>query len=178
MDSTPKYRAGKSTSRPKRPSPPNSRRSERSDRPEDPEQRKKPDSPPDRKSVPSLHPQHNQTNNPSTPNRSVVTITVGPSKRLFAAHESVLCASPFFDSCCRTQPQTPKRITLPDEEPEVLSCVLEYLYRGDYSPHLVYNKRRDSWELEDTGFDSDGQSEESTIFHHASNALILKDTAV
>jgi hypothetical protein len=65
----------------------------------------------------------------------------------------VLCHSPFFAAACRGQFQEAhtRRIDLPDEEPEIFSCVLEYLYKGDYYPRLTYNSRRDAWELESTG---------------------------
>jgi len=61
----------------------------------------------------------------------IVTFTVGKEGRLFAAHEDVLSASPFFAAACRNQFRSEaqsKRIALPDEEPEIFSCVLEYLY--------------------------------------------------
>jgi hypothetical protein len=85
----------------------------------------------------------------------IVTLVVGRDGRLFAAHEDVLCQSPFFGAAVRNrlyngQPQTSKRISLPDEEPEVFSAVLEYLYKGDYFPRLIHNKHRNSWELEDS----------------------------
>ncbi|PKS06704.1 hypothetical protein jhhlp_006778 [Lomentospora prolificans] len=82
----------------------------------------------------------------------IVTLTVGREGRLFAAHENVLCQSPFFDAACRGQLHDVqgKRISLPDEEPEVFSAVLEYLYKGDYYPRLIHNKHRNSWELEDS----------------------------
>jgi hypothetical protein len=81
----------------------------------------------------------------------VITLTVGGGGRLFAAHEDVLCQAPFFEkvlrgSCLDVQN---KRISLPDEEPEVFSAVLECLYKGDYYPRLLHNKHRNSWELED-----------------------------
>ena len=60
----------------------------------------------------------------------IVTFTVGKEGRLFAAHEDVLSLSPFFAAACRGQflEAQSKRIDLPDEEPEIFSCVLEYLY--------------------------------------------------
>lgn len=61
----------------------------------------------------------------------IVTFTVGKEGRLFAAHEDVLAASPFFATACRGQYRSEaqsKRIDLPYEEPEIFSCVLEYLY--------------------------------------------------
>lgn len=81
----------------------------------------------------------------------IITLTVGREGRLFAAHEDVLCLSPFFAAACRGKflEAESKRIDLPDEEPEIFSCVLEYLYKGDYYPRLLHNKRRSSWELED-----------------------------
>ncbi len=82
----------------------------------------------------------------------IVTLTVGREGRLFAAHEDVLCQSPFFERLCRGQflGAQSKRIALPEEEPEVFSAVLEYLYKGDYYPRLLHNKHRNSWELEDS----------------------------
>ncbi|KAL0935817.1 uncharacterized protein CTRU02_208031 [Colletotrichum truncatum] len=81
----------------------------------------------------------------------IVTLTVGREGRLFAAHEDVLFQSPFFEAACRGQffEAQSKRIALPDEDPEVFSAVLEYLYKGDYYPRLVHNRHRNSWELED-----------------------------
>jgi hypothetical protein len=81
----------------------------------------------------------------------IVTITIGREGRLFAAHEDVLRQSPFFDAACRNSfpDAQSRRIALPDEEPEVFSAVLEYLYKGDYYPRLVHNRQRNSWELED-----------------------------
>ena len=66
----------------------------------------------------------------STLTSPIVTITVGKEGRLFAAHEDVLSLSPFFAAACRGQflEAESKRIDLPDEEPEIFSCVLEYLY--------------------------------------------------
>lgn len=60
----------------------------------------------------------------------IITLTVGREARLFAAHEDVLSLSPFFAAACKGQllEAQSKRIDLPDEEPEIFSCVLEYLY--------------------------------------------------
>ncbi|PTB67701.1 hypothetical protein BBK36DRAFT_1197625 [Trichoderma citrinoviride] len=82
----------------------------------------------------------------------IVTLTVGREGRLFAAHEDVLSQSPFFEAACGKDSSADamsKRISLPDEEPEIFSAVLEYLYKGDYYPRLVHNRHRNSWELED-----------------------------
>ena len=71
---------------------------------------------------------------------------------------------------------TSKRISLPDEEPEIFSSVLEYLYKGDYYPRLVHNKRRNSWEIE-SGSGGTG-SVESTVYHHGVDGELLKDTVI
>ncbi|KAI1079032.1 hypothetical protein F5B20DRAFT_545904 [Whalleya microplaca] len=116
----------------------------------------------------------------STLTPSIVTLVIGKDQRIFAAHEDVLCASPWFQQTLQTQymdPQNTKRIHLPDEEPEIFSSLLEYLYKGDYYPRLVHNKRRNSWEIEQ--HDDEGQgSNESTIYHHAIDGDILKDTVI
>lgn len=85
----------------------------------------------------------------------IVTLTIGREGRLFAAHEDVLCQSPFFQQALRggyleASYAQSRRLALPDEEPEIFSAVLEYLYKGDYYPRLLHNKRRNSWELEDS----------------------------
>ncbi|KAJ6784393.1 hypothetical protein PWT90_05073 [Aphanocladium album] len=93
---------------------------------------------------------HQQQQQAATPS-PIVTLTVGREGRLFAAHEDVLRQSPFFDVACRSAfpDAQSRRISLPEEEPEVFSAVLEYLYKGDYYPRLVHNRHRNSWELED-----------------------------
>lgn len=68
-----------------------------------------------------------------------------------------------------------KRISIPDEEPEIFSSVLEYLYKGDYYPRLVHNKRKNSWELEPTT--EDGRAE-STVLHRRAEGDLLKDTVI
>jgi len=81
----------------------------------------------------------------------IITLEVGREGRLFAAHEDVLSQSSYFDACLRGQFLEGKRMALPDEEPEVFSAVLEYLYKGDYYPRLLHDKVRNTWELEDAG---------------------------
>lgn len=123
---------------------------------------------------------------PTSPNRksyltsATVIISIGPEPRLFAAHEHILCASPFFSACCRVQCSETrrKRIELPEEQPEIFACVLEYLYKGDYYPKLLHDESRNTYELEDAGAGKDGQTSEAVIFHHKAGATILRDTAV
>lgn len=131
----------------------------------------------------------------------IVTLTVGREGRLFAAHEDVLCQAPFFQKVLHGNylDAQNKRIALPEEEPEVFSAVLEYLYKGDYYPRLLHNKHRNSWELEDslprrttphtspTIHDSPniggraGQTPaavEATVFLSSINQHLLRDTVV
>ncbi|GAB7339468.1 hypothetical protein MBLNU457_6093t1 [Dothideomycetes sp. NU457] len=116
---------------------------------------------------------------------AIITIIVGKDQRLFAAHEDVLCKAPFFAEVCRNQffQANAKRIALVDEEPEVFSAVLEYLYKGDYYPRLLHDKRRNTWILENgkvlspkhDGGHGDGKA---TMYHRSAGGVILKDTAM
>jgi len=116
---------------------------------------------------------------------AIITLVVGQDQRLFAAHEDVLCHSPFFASACHGQffEANARRINLPDEEPEVLSCILEYLYKGDYYPRLLHDKKRNTWTLEGATDEADPRTggrgtPEPTIFHSGVGDVILRDTAV
>jgi len=120
----------------------------------------------------------------------IITLIVGREQRLFAAHEEVLCRSSFFVAVCRSLVMDPadKKIDLPDEEPAVFSCVLEYLYKGDYYPRLLHNKKRNTFELENAGTipnspqpekARDGRgSVEPTIIHSGVGSELLKDTVI
>jgi len=116
----------------------------------------------------------------------IITITVGREGRLFAAHEDVLCLSPFFAAACRGKflEAESKRINLPDEEPEIFSCVLEYLYKGDYYPRLLHDKRRSTWELEDAVKSPNPESGggrgsvEATTYISSVGEHLLRDTVI
>jgi hypothetical protein len=113
----------------------------------------------------------------------IVTLVVGHDQRLFAAHEDVLSLSPFFHAALKTQflEGGAKQVDLPDEEPEILSCVLEFLYKGDYYPRLIHSRRRNSWGLEDAQDPSKNGgrgSSESIIFHSGAGEDLLRDTVV
>lgn len=99
---------------------------------------------------------------------------MGPEQRLFAAHEDVLCKSPYFAQACSAQFFEPsnKRIELINETPEVFSAILEYLYKGDYSPQLAYDKKRTSFYLTKNGT----PTAESTV--QVNGCEVLKDTAI
>lgn len=128
---------------------------------------------------------------------------MGHEPRIFAAHENVLSLSPFFAAALKGQfyESSAKRVALPDEyvhnlrrcnpmkaynwkmcrDPQIFSCILEYLYKGDYYPRLLYNKRHASFELEDA---QDLQniggrgSVESTVDIAGAGGALLKDTVI
>lgn len=88
---------------------------------------------------------------PSAPNSTILTLSIGTTPpRLFAAHTDILLRSPFFATALRSHLYNPtsRVLSLPDEIPEVFSCVLEHLYKGDYTPRLLYDARRQLWSLE------------------------------
>ncbi|KAG6006332.1 hypothetical protein E4U21_007135 [Claviceps maximensis] len=107
----------------------------------------------------------------------IVTLVVGSDQRLFAAHKDALCISPFFDQALRNTYMdfTAKKIALPDEEPEIFSSVLEFLYKGDYFPRLKHNKHRDFYELEPVDAE---RAAESTFYHRGIDGDLLKDTVI
>ncbi|PKY08512.1 hypothetical protein P168DRAFT_17815 [Aspergillus campestris IBT 28561] len=118
----------------------------------------------------------------------IVTLVVSPEERLFVAHEDILSRAPFFGALLKDQfakDNTNKVVILPEEEPEILSCILEFLYKGDYFPRLLRNKTQDGWELENAqqdptvppGYGSRGSSE-ATITLSATKEVVLRDTAV
>lgn len=132
-------------------------------------------------------------------NSAIVTIVVGKDQRLFAAHEDVLSRSPWFAEACRDQFfESPgqRRVSLPDEEPEAFSAVLEYLYKSDYYPRLVHDRKRNTWSLEDTEDltnpatsmsprvdNTDPKkpwslNESASIYHHGVGDYVLRDTVV
>lgn len=110
----------------------------------------------------------------STLTSAIITICVGPDQRLFAGHEEVLTRSPFFAAALKAHffENHSRRLNLPDEQPEILSAVLEYLYKGDYYPKLIHNKRKDTWELEEDGVGS------KEVYHHGVKQTLMKDTVV
>ena len=109
-------------------------------------------------------------------------MVVGREHRLFAAHEDVLSHSSYFAAALKGNflDGSAKKIELPDEEPEILSCVLEFLYKGDYYPRLLHNKRRNTWDLEDAQETKTGGRGESdtTIYLSSVGGEVLRDTVI
>ena len=57
--------------------------------------------------------------------------------------------------------------------------MLEFLYKGDYYPKLIQNKRKGTWELEDAETNNGGRGAiESTVYHPQMEQAILKDTLI
>jgi hypothetical protein len=124
-------------------------------------------------------------------NSAIVTIVVGKDQRLFAAHEDVLNTSPFFQSAAKdalytSTSSSSRRIFLPDEEAEIFSAVLEFMYKGDYFPRLLHDRRRNTWVLESVDecsslspkYQGRGDATTVTTFSSKVNGLILRDTAI
>ncbi|KAK1781850.1 hypothetical protein QBC45DRAFT_320000 [Copromyces sp. CBS 386.78] len=137
---------------------------------------------PNATAVPGTMARADSNPNPISP---IVTLIIGQEPRIFAAHENVLSASPFFKNVLDTQFSAgePKRILLPQEEPEIFSSVLEYLYKGDYHPRLVHDKKLNTLELEQLPVASARRNggagrEAPTIYHHSVDGEVLKDTVI
>jgi hypothetical protein len=124
-------------------------------------------------------------------NSAIITIVVGKDQRLFAAHEDVLNTSPFFQSAAKdalytSTSSSSRRIFLPDEEAEIFSAVLEFMYKGDYFPRLLHDRRRNTWVLESVDecsslspkYHGRGDATTVTTFSSKVNGLILRDTAI
>lgn len=111
---------------------------------------------------------------------AIITVSAGPEQRLFAAHEEVLCHSPYLASLCQQVfYDSSKKIELPEIDPQIFSCVLEYLYKGDYYPRLEFDKRRKSWLLQDA---ADAQARagtvEITVYDQGMPVSVLKDSVI
>lgn len=65
-------------------------------------------------------------------------------------------------------------------EPEILSCILEYLYKGDYYPRLLHDKRRNTWDIEDAqDLKTGGRgNNESIIYLSDAGGEVLRDTVI
>lgn len=109
-------------------------------------------------------------------NSAIITIAVGSEQRLFACHEDVIGKSPYFAECCRGQFfESTKRFSLPSETPEVFSAILEYLYKGDYTPRMNFDKKGNKWYLENGGTD---EATNESVIYTRTGIPILKDTAI
>lgn len=65
----------------------------------------------------------------------VVTLLVGTDNIEFHAYEATLCRVPFFRAALQGEfkEAIEKKITLPEDEPEIFSALIEHLYTGTYT---------------------------------------------
>ncbi|KAL8922447.1 MAG: hypothetical protein Q9208_005169 [Pyrenodesmia sp. 3 TL-2023] len=61
------------------------------------------------------------------------TILVGPEQKSFRVHAAFLAQSPVFEISCygKFKESHEQRIELPDDDPEVASAIIQYLYSGN-----------------------------------------------
>jgi hypothetical protein len=68
----------------------------------------------------------------------ILTLLVGPDRRKFRAHEEVLRQSTVFsneiDRLLRDGSDLSEEIRLPEENSDLFSSLLQFLYKGDYEP--------------------------------------------
>lgn len=107
-----------------------------------------------------------------------VTFVVSSERRFFVGHEHVIAGSPYFRSILRdlstVGAHANKVVELPDEDPEIFSCILEYLYKGDYYPRLTHNELENAHDAKTF----DRITSKATILHARTRDEILRDTVV
>lgn len=72
----------------------------------------------------------------------IVELSVGQGEdsAVLSAHQALLIASPYFEQqCAAFGGNSRRRLDLSGEDMTATSCVLEYLYKGDYFPTLSGN---------------------------------------
>lgn len=65
----------------------------------------------------------------------IVTLRVGPEGTEFRTYEDTLCQLPFFRAALQGQfrEASEKTISMPEDEPEVISALVEFMYVGRYT---------------------------------------------
>lgn len=65
----------------------------------------------------------------------IITLRIGTKKTEFRAPEAILCQLPFFQAALqgRFKEASEKLITMPEDEPETVSALIEFLYTGGYT---------------------------------------------
>lgn len=65
----------------------------------------------------------------------IVALHVGPDAVVFHAYEATLCRVPFFRAALQGQfrEATEKKILIPEEKPEIISALVEYICTGNYT---------------------------------------------
>lgn len=64
-----------------------------------------------------------------------ITLIVGPERTEYHASEDALCTLPFFKACLKGEfkEATDKAVTMPDDDPDAVACLIEFLYTGSYT---------------------------------------------
>lgn len=65
----------------------------------------------------------------------IVELHVGPDAIVFHTNEATLCRLPFFRAALQGEFQetVEKKITIPEEKPEIISALIEYISTGNYT---------------------------------------------
>lgn len=65
----------------------------------------------------------------------IIILRIGPDKTEFRAYEDVLCRLPFFRAALHGsfQEASEKAITMPEDEPETIAALIEFLSTGSYT---------------------------------------------
>lgn len=65
----------------------------------------------------------------------IITLTVGDERTEFHAYEDILCRLPFFRAALLNgfKETADKKITMPEDEPEIVAALVEFLYVGSYT---------------------------------------------
>lgn len=71
-------------------------------------------------------------------------------------------------------PERPAHPLTKTRDPEIFSCILEYLYKGDYYPRLTHNELENTHDTKTT----DRITSKATILHARTRDEILRDTVV
>lgn len=66
---------------------------------------------------------------------SIVTLTVGEERIDFHTNQDILCRLPFFHAALHTgfKETAEKKITMPEDEPEIIAALIEFLAVGKYT---------------------------------------------
>ncbi|KAI9824479.1 MAG: hypothetical protein M1826_007342 [Phylliscum demangeonii] len=82
----------------------------------------------------------------STYQSEIFTLVVGSKPAVFTAHHEVLIKSPFFRAACdgSWREAALRSIVLKDDDPGLITLMLDYLYAEEYEPRIVTEDKRES----------------------------------
>ncbi|KAL0632101.1 hypothetical protein Q9L58_009033 [Maublancomyces gigas] len=65
----------------------------------------------------------------------IIILRVGPDQTEFRAYEEILCSLPFFRAALQGsfREASEKAITMPEDDPEIIAALIEFLYTGSYT---------------------------------------------